>query len=317
MKKLLLLTITLLNSFYFYSQIDSTKIAFVSYWSIGDSYDFKISKTNQQWKENELVKDQKQEYVANFTVIDSTDTSYTIKWSYENDLENTYQIPEALIEKFQKYKLTEIEYKTTEVGDFVEVVNWKEVSEIMTNMFDDIIDVLGDNDENKIKLLVDFMKPLKDVYSSKQGIQEIVLKELQYFHYPLGVEFNITEPLIYDEEIPNMFGGNPIKAKAKLTFESVDFEEGFCTFKQEMKLDSEDTLNMLKEFFSKMNMEPSKLEEILKNAVIEINDINLFEYYYDPGVPHKIETSRESVINIDNKNSKRLDKVIIELIYNE
>ena len=300
-----------------FSQVDTTKVAFVSHWSIGDSYNFKVSKLNQQWKEGTLTKDQKQEYVANFTVIDSTETSYTIRWSYENDLGNTYKIPEKLLDRFSKYKITEIEYKTSEVGDLIEILNWKEVGETMNSMFDDIIEVLGENDKQKKDALKLAMQPFKQMYSSKQGVEQLVLKELQYFHFPMGLEYNITEPLIYDDELPNMFGGEPIKAKAKLYFENVDFEESFCIVKQEMSLNPEDTKLLLNQVLKQMKLEDKEIDEAFKTAVFEINDNNTFEFYFDPGIPHRIETIRESIIDINKEKGKRIDKTIIELIYNE
>lgn len=300
-----------------FSQIDSTKVAFVSYWSIGDSYDFKVSKIKQQWKEGKLTKDRKQDYVANFTVIDSTESSYTVKWSFENDLGNTYKIPEKLLNKFSKYKITEIEYKTSEVGDFIEILNWKEVAQTMNNMFDDIIEVLGEEDDKKKKALKTAMQPFKQIYSSKQGVEQLVLKELQYFHYPMGLEYDITKPLIYNEELPNMFGGKPIKAKAKLYFENVDFKDGFCVVKQEMSLDPNDTKEILKQVFKKMKLGDKGIKKALKSAVFQIEDRNVYEYYYNPGIPHRIETLRETIINIGKEKGKRIDKTIIELIYNE
>lgn len=300
-----------------FSQVDSTKVAFVSYWFLGDSYDFKISKIQQRWKEGELTTDKKQEYIANFTVIDSTESSYTIKWSFENDIENSYGIPTELVDKFSKYKLTEIEYKTSEVGDFLEVLNWKEVGDIMNNMFDDIIEVSAKKDEKTRDALKKVMQPFRLAYGSQQGIEQLVLKELQYFHFPMGLEYDITEPLIYDEELPNMLGGDPIKAKGKIYFENVDFEEGFCVMTQEMNLDPNDTKDVLNQVFKKMKLKDKELSKALKTSVLEINDKNIYEYYYDPGVPHKIETTRESIMNIAGQGGKRVDKVIIELIYNE
>jgi hypothetical protein len=317
MKKVLSLIMILSISTNLFSQIDTTKVAFVSYWSIGDSYDFKVSKIKQQWKEGKLTKDQKQDYIANFTVIDSTENSYTIKWSYENDLGSTYKIPEKLLDRFSKYKITEIKYKTSEVGDLIEILNWEEVGETMNSMFDDIIEVLGNKDEKKKDALKTAMQPFKQIYSSKQGVEQLVLKELQYFHFPMGLEYDITEPLLYDEELPNMFGGKPIKAKAKLYFENVDFEESFCVVKQEMSLDPNDTKEILKQVFKQMKLGDKGMKKALKTAVFQIEDRNVYEYYYNPGIPHRIETVRETIIDIDTEKGKRIDKTIIELIYNE
>ena len=104
MKKYLLLLILSFFSTILFSQTDSTKIAFVAYWSLGDSYNFKVSKSKKQWKGEELTKDEQEDYIANFTVIDSTENSYTIKWSYENDLGNTYSVPEELVSKLSKLR---------------------------------------------------------------------------------------------------------------------------------------------------------------------------------------------------------------------
>lgn len=133
----------------------------------------------------------------------------------------------------------------------------------------------------------------------------------------MGVQFDTTEPFNYEEELPNMFGGAPIKAKSKITFESVDFDEGFCVMKQEMTLDPESTKSLLMEMFSKMKLNEKELKEAFKTAVVSITDNNRFEYYYNPGIPHRIETERVSVIDVNNDNGRRLDKTIIELLYNE
>lgn len=317
MRKLLILITLLTLTTKLFSQIDSTKIAFIAYWSIGDSYDYKILKTTQQWKEETLTKDEKQSYTATFTVIDSTEDTYTINWSFENDFESTYKIPVELREKFSKYQLTEIKYKTSEVGVFLEIINWIEVRDIMKSMFEDIVEVLGENDEKKKDALQTLLKPIREIYSTKQGIEQIVLKELQYFHFPMGLEYDITEPLIYDDEIANMFGGKPIRAKAKLYFENVDFDESFCVIKQEMSLDPKDTKEVLKQIFKRMRLEDQEIKKALKTAIFQIKDRNVYEYYFNLGIPLRIETERESILDTDKEKLRRIDKTIIELVYNE
>ena len=293
-------------------------VSFVAYWSLGDSYNFKISKIKQVYKEEELTKDTKNDYISSFTVIDSTANSYTISWKYENNLGNTLKLPKELINKFSKYKFTEIKYKTSELGEFEEIINWKEVRDLTSQMIDDVVNALSKDDDKLKKVLEKNMGAFKQLYSTKKGIEQLVLKELQYFHFPFGVEFEDTSKTIfYDDELPNMFGGAPLKAKAKIYFESVDNNEGFCVMKQELDIDPDDSLNFLKLVFKKLKLSNDKLEIALKNAVFNIKDRNSFEYYYDPGVPHKIETFRETKFNINNESGKRIDKTIIELQYND
>jgi hypothetical protein len=221
------------------------------------------------------------------------------------------------LDKFSKYRLTEIQYKTSEVGDFIEILNWKEVSEIMNNMFVDIIDIKSLDDPKSKEHLEKAMEPFKQIYSSKEGIEQLVMKEIQYFHFPMGLEFDTAETLTYEDQIPNMFGGDPIKANAKMYFEEIDFEENFCIIKHSMELDSDDTLNMLNQVFKSMNLKDGELEKAFETAVFKINDSNTFEYYFYPGIPYKIETHRETHITINGEKGKRSDKITIELLYEE
>lgn len=317
MKKAFLLVLLSIISINLFSQIDSTKVAFVSYWSTGDSYDFKVSNIKQQWKKGQLVKDEKKEYLANFTVLDSTDTSYTVKWSYQNDLSSDFAIPKDFFDKFTKYKTSEIIYKTSELGEFIEILNWKEIGEKMNNLFNDIINIMGDSDNEEKKIIKRAMTAIIKTYSSKEGIEQLLLKEIQYFHFPMGVEFDITEPLSYDEEIANILGGDPIKAKTTLSFEHVNFEDEFCVLKQKTRLDPDDSMRIIKEFFSRVKIDSEEMEKAFENAVFEINDNNTYEFHYNPGVPHKIEAIRESIIDFNKEKGRKIDKTIIELIYEE
>lgn len=289
----------------------------MAYWSIGDSYDYKITKTTQQWKEGKPSKDERQEYTANFSVIDSTADSYIINWTFENSLMNTYEISQELTERFSKYKLTVIKYKTSAMGDFPEVINWKEVGEIMNSMFVDLAEVLGEKDENERKAIQKSLQPFKEIYSSKEGVEQLVLKELHYFHFPMGLEYDPSETIEYDDEIPNMFGGDPIKAKAKIYIDSVDVEDSFCVVRQELSLDPEGTRVLLKQVFKEMKLADKDFNKALKTAIFEINDKNTFEYFYDPGIPHRIEAVRESRVEIGQDKGKRVDNTVIELIYSE
>src|SRR5690606_26091677 len=103
-----------------FSQTDSTKISFVAYWSIGDSYDFKVSKVNREWRNEILTKSDSSQYIANFKILDSTETSYKIQWTYKNDLVSTFQEKiheifenkQVVNEILQKNDLSKIIYET-------------------------------------------------------------------------------------------------------------------------------------------------------------------------------------------------------------
>ena len=311
--KHLILLIIIVQSFVSLAQTDTTKVPFVAYWSIGDSYDFKITKVKQKTKDNILVNNDTTAYKLNFLVIDSTETSYTIKWSYKTDFEQM-NIPLNMVDAFSKYDTTNVIYKTNELGQFIEIVNWKEISDMMQEVTDILLTEVAKNkdlDETKFRKIV---TPLLDIYKTKQGIEQILFKEIQYFHYFFGLEYSTAEPLYYEQELPNMFGGKPIRGDVKLYFESVDFDVSFCVLIQEMKLNENDTKDLLTQVFKKMKINDKKIKKELKLAQFEINDTNRFEFYFYPGVPNFIETKRVTLYNMSNVKSTKTDITKIELL---
>lgn len=315
MQKISITLILFLFSIQLFAQTDSTNISFVAYWEEGDSYDYKITKTKQKWKKNELIDNNVQSYKVNFFVLKSTPTSYTIKWTYENDLGSNLNLSKEILKKLEKYNNVAIVYKTTETGTFQEIVNWKEVSKLYKNMFDDIISLYTKGEKGK--QFEEIISPLRNIYSTKEGVEQLILKEIQYFHFPMGLEFETKEVIEFEDEIPNMLGGSPIKADAKLFFEKVDTDESFCVFKHQMTLNKDDTMRVLNEIFTKMKLKDKEVEKAVRSAIFSIEDKNTFEYFYYPGIPNKIETIRESNIEINNEFAKGIEKIEIELILNE
>ncbi|MCG3165143.1 MAG: hypothetical protein POELPBGB_00904 [Bacteroidia bacterium] len=297
------------------SQTDTIKVPFVAYWSIGDSYNFKITKVTQKFKEGAETEVDTSAYLANFLVTDSTATSYTINWSYENNLQRDYQIPEELAEKFSKYRNSSVIYTTDELGTFQGINNWLELSSMVKGMFNDMLSLLEKEPNEVTEKVKKAMQPFIQLYSSKESIESLVLKELQYFHFPFGVEFNTIDTIHYEEQLPNMFGGAPINGKANIYFETAVPEESYCVLVNTMQLDPEDTKRLLGEVFRKMGFSKEKeIKKMMKTATFEISDNNRYEFYYNPGIPIKIETTRTSNIDIAETKGKRIDKVIIEWV---
>jgi len=314
MKYLLTLSLILIGYLTSFSQTDTNAVPFVSYWAKGDSYDFKVTKIKQQWKGDQLIKNDTNAYTANFLVLDSTETSYKIKWSYEADLMSSYQIPTEMLEKFSDYTGMDVIYTTTELGEFIEIENWEEISEMMNDLFNDLIDVLAKDDPEEKESVRKVLAPIIAIYQSKEGIELMAYKELQFIHFPFGFEFTIGDTIEYEDLLPNMLGGDPIKAPTKLYLDDVDFDDSYCSLVQEMTLDPEDTRQLLLSFFKRLNLEDNKLNEMLENSTIEVTDSNVYNFYYYPGVPEYIETQRTTIIDIDNKKAVRKDILQIELL---
>ena len=325
MSKLLSIILLLLFSTPVFSQLDTTKISFVAYWSKGDNYQFKVTKLKKMWKNDKLTKNDSTQYVANFKVIDSTENSYTIQWTYQNYLINSYkenlnkiyEDKKAVNEIVKKYNVSEVIYKTDELGEFLEIINWQDISNLMSSMLGELEKSIQARKPDKLKEVKQAIKPLVEIYSSKIGIEQLILDELQYFHFPFGIEYDVNIPYEYEQELPNMVGGSPIKGNAKLSVIEVDFEDLYCVLKEEVTLNPDDTKRQVLLLLKKMGIGEKKIEEIIKTAVFDITDLNYYQYYYDPGVPHRVYGSRRTFVNMENSKTESFEELEIELIYDE
>ncbi|MGI6304789.1 MAG: hypothetical protein ACOXZQ_02805 [Bacteroidales bacterium] len=295
-------------------QVDTTSVSYVAYWSIGDSYDFRVHKTSMQWSGDSLIKNDISEYIANFEVVDSTSTSYTVVWTFSNELANTWDIPDEMLEELSKYSLTEVVYTTTELGEFTSIENWKELGEMMRSMFSDIFRVLTKDSGEEYDKLMQTARPIIDMYSSKEGVEQIVFPELMLFHFPFGAMIPVADTISYEDLLPNLLGGVPIRADAKLWFEEVDFEEERSVLVQESKLNTDDTMDLLRSLFDRMGLKDASLTEALETAVYEINTSARYEYYYYPGVPINIESEKNMTLDVAGERARRDETITIELL---
>ncbi len=317
MNKWLVLFILTSLSYSVYSQSDSTYVPYVAYWEEGDEYEFLVSKIKEQWKDGSQFKYDSSAYTAKFRVLEATDSSYLINWSFESELPTELNLPKGLKEEIASFTNMSVLYRTDELGSFQGIQNWEDISIKTKELFNEVVKLVNERaDESSMSKskLETAMAPFLSIYSSKQGIEQLVLGELQFFHFPMGAEFAVQDTLSYEELLPNMLGGDPIRGDAKIYFEKVDFENSTSTMIQQMTLNSEDTRNTLLDVFKRMNLEEEEFENQLATSEFNISDFNKYEFYFYPGIPIRIETKRTTTVNINAERGKRIDRQIIELI---
>ena len=295
-------------------QSDSQNIAFVAYWSIGDSYDFKITKIKKQWKDSQLSTHDSTQYISNFLVIDSTGSTYTIKWTFKQNIIDTYEIPEEIIQRLPNNGPTEVVYKTTELGQFLGIENWESLGNMMNNLLNEVIQIIANETNNKSQELLENMKSLISILGTKEGLEKLIFKELRLIHFPFGTVMYPNKPLKYKDSFPNMLGGKPMKANAKISVESVDYDSSECVLQQEENLDPRDTKKYLKNVIESLSMDKKEMKSTFKGSKYNVSDRNRYEYYYYPGIPKKIETERTMIFLIQKHSQVRVDKIKIELI---
>jgi hypothetical protein len=296
------------------AQNDTLKIPFAAYWEKGDTFQFRITNIVQTWQGKKLARNDSSQYLAKFEVIDADTGSYTIRWSFRNTLFNSFRIAEASREKFLKYEMLEVIYKTDEFGAFRGIENWQEISKMMTDFINDVVSTMEMDTSVDKSELRKAMEPLITYYGSKRGVEELAIKELQLIHFPFGNEYSRYKFYNYTMQLPNPLGGAPVKGNGMLVIRNVDAEKKRCLLEQRMMLHPDTTSRLLRKYFLSIGMKKEAIHQSVNESVISIIDNNTFDYFYYPGIPVKISIQRESVISVLEDKMRRSDRTIIERV---
>lgn len=296
------------------TKLPDTTISVIAYWAKGDTYKFKVTKTKTTWQNDEIKKSDTSQYLASFTVVDSTDTTYQIRWTFENSILNTYKLPDYLTDKLSKYANLELMYTTTESGEFLRIDNWRELSVMVQEMYDEIsMELTKALDEEGIKKFKSSFATLTSAFTSQHGVEALLMKEISYLHYPFGFSFKLNDVIRYEDKLPTMFEDMVLRSVVEVWVDTVDLADDWCIILQRMAIRDDDAKIMARKFLSNMGFDEKEIQQIEKGKY-QMNDFNYYEYYYYPGIPIYIETKRETVFQIDREISKAIEKVVIEWV---
>jgi len=294
-------------------QIERRSVPIVAYWQKGDFMEYSVTKVKRQFRNDSLVQNDTTIMFAGLTVIDSTADSYTLRWSvYEDNLVDFISSDQGSGDLISDGTLDVI-YKTSEAGAFMEITNWKQVSEILIQSSRELIRSMMSEKEPDTAKFNQIIEPVLAMYGSRQGIEQLAFPELQLLHFAFGTEMMVDDTIHYNDQLPNMFGGEPIRASGSLYFSEVDFNKNYCALEQTSFMNPDDTKKMVVDFLSRMNLSTELFEQFLTEAIMDIHSINKYKYMYDPGIPLYIETLRSGDFSVAGVVAKTYESIIIEL----
>lgn len=314
MKKAFLLLALIAATTCAFSQPDAPSVAFVAYWSKGDSFDFRVRKAIMEWDDDSLTKNDITEYFANFRIVDSSATSYTVAWTCPNELLSNWDLSRDMLYELSKYRQSKVVYTTTPLGRYIGIKNWEEQAEIIRTMTDDILSLLAkdpDADfEGKIQVAQSFLAQ----YGTKEGIEELVPTELGHIHFPYGNIITMKDTIRYEEKSEFMVSGNPMRVDVKLWLEDVDFDKQHSTLIWESKLNPDDSKASLVELYTELGVQSADLPKALSQSVFSINTLIRYDFLSNPGVPEMINYSKIVRIDLRNVRSRREESLTVELL---
>jgi hypothetical protein len=193
--KLALILFALLPSFSGHSQ--DSAVNCIANWKLGDTKIYSIVRERNTLDSAGKNSTFKLTYEAWVTVLDSTAKSYTIKWVFH--LPKQAIIPLALSDSLPVYNGMSMIFKITDVGGFIELLNWEEVRNAYIRMMELSLPKKMDSTEEAI------VHASKNLFNSKEMVESSLIQEIQLFHVPYGYKFSTVETTA-ETRIANPFG---------------------------------------------------------------------------------------------------------------
>lgn len=268
MKKLSVLVLLLLCSFSIFGQInpeDSTVQA-IAYWDKGDIYNYKVINKSTQLKNGEIVSSDSVVYNVELSVLDSTANSYTMQWLYKNNAN----------------KGLKVIYKTNELGEFEEVLNWAEIRDFVNNAANSILQgfkkgEINDESLNKQE------NEITSTFSTKEAIESVGVNEIIQYHMFHGITYKPGDYMEGEIEVPNVLGSKPFTANTYFGLEEIVSDEEYL-LKSVQSIDKEQLMVATLEYLKKLSESAGKSfdMEAVRNMQFE-NETTTYSALHDSG----------------------------------
>jgi hypothetical protein len=232
-------------------------------------------------------------YEAHLKVTDSSAAGFTVEWVYKNfksagTADNTINSLNAILDGLK------IIYKTDDVGMFTELVNWKEVKDFAIVNYEKAI-----ANKNADKEFVFALSQVKAIFQSKENIEAVLIREVQLFHSPYGVEYTLN-PIVTETELPNVTGGAPFPATIILKLEELNLPKDYCKVSLNQTVDKGKAgpimAVMLKKLSGSKIVDEAEINSQIKD--MEISDLNSFTFSISSGWMSKILYKRIANVGI-------------------
>lgn len=294
-----------------FAQIGPNEVPIVAYWSKGDTLNYQMTKISIQKKLGQTTKVDSSLTDVKIIVFDSTEFMYRLKWRSQTDL-SQMGIPKEMMDELKEFTQFDIVYKTDEFGSFLEVENWEEIAEKMETLLEMVIESSPSNiDKESLKKR---MQPLLSAFTSKEGVEQLLCKEIHFLHFAFGYAYDTLVKQEFTQQLPNVFSGGYLNSTGTQWVENINLQDYTLELRENSVIDEKDTKELILDMLSRLKIPKSNIKKEYKKSKIELNDQRYLKIDFRRGVPIYTSTSREIKVKLPNQDAEKIDIVKFQLV---
>lgn len=240
----ILLLITGMATFGQINMADST-VQVITYWEQGEKQNYSVVTESIKIKDSDTTSREITTYDVEITVLQADDKSYTVEWYYKNFKTDSQNVPVQKIMSIAKD--IKVVYRTDELGIFLEVVNWKEIRDYIRNTMD-----VMQKEYKDIPGMDKIFKQVENIYSSKEAIESVSIKDIQQYHAFHGAQFKLGEVLELQLKVPNIYGSEPFDSYATVYLDEINEDDNNYIMRTSQEVDKMQLTNATFDYLTTM-----------------------------------------------------------------
>ncbi|MFV0536774.1 MAG: hypothetical protein ACK5M3_05295 [Dysgonomonas sp.] len=271
--------------------LEDSTVQAITYWDNKEVYEYKITNKQTKLKNNEIVSSDSIAYNVEISVLDSTANSYTVQWLYKSDFHNNLKVI----------------YKINDLGEFEEVLNLEDIRKFQNNLVNGVLDnAKGNSTDEHLDKIKD---NISSIFSTKEAIETIGIKEITQFHMFYGLSYKLGEILEGEIETPNILGSSPFTAKVSVSLDEI-YSDGSYLIGSTQSISKEQLAAAVLEFAKRISKSADKPADLssIENMDLENEIATTSEIHNSGWILYSIQQT-----TITNGNLKMIKECIIEL----
>jgi len=246
---------------------DSTATV-VSYWYKNDITNLQLTKTKEKYEDGQLISTNSSKTLIEVKVLNASKDSYTIEWKYKQ-ISVPLQDQNPMVLKLLKLSEgLEVVFKTDELGTFIELVNWKSIQKFINKSIDEMAKSINSTEFESA------LKKVKSIYSTRESIENIAIKDIQLYHSLYGGEYKLNEELSFQSLLPNVLGGEPFPSLFKLKMTELRPDSNYCKIETTQEIDGQKLSKEINKWVENVSDGESKNS---KKPKLNLEDFSEFE----------------------------------------
>jgi hypothetical protein len=276
---------------------------YVAQWGKGENKVFYIIHNKDQYESGELKSQFSFTYEAYVTILDSAENNYIVQWVFHLP-EKVKEAHPELVDSLPVFEGMKMIFKTSETGEFKELINWQEVKDSYIKMMEIS---LPQKMDSTAKAAVEKSVAM---FNSKEMVESALIKEIKLFYLPYGNKFTTSE-IKTPVQLPNPFSSEPLPALETYQITELKPQQDYFTLVIKQDIDKAGAQKFFEDFLKKLDTDTSNAVDEAKKMMQSFGMKDYSEYKFIPstGWPERINYER----TIKNGQTTKTDSFLIEM----